>query len=71
LVTSAELEVVRQIKETCCYVAYNPQKEEEVKSNPAPRSYELPDGSRIDVSASLSLPPSPLSLTLPLPAARR
>jgi hypothetical protein len=49
--------VVRQIKETCCYVAYNPQREEEAKSIPAPRSYELPDGSRIEASPSPS--PSP------------
>jgi hypothetical protein len=43
------MEIVRQIKETCCHVAYNPQKEEEAKSSPAQRSYELPDGSRIEV----------------------
>eukprot|EP00604_Paraphysomonas_vestita_P001758 CAMPEP_0174822050 /NCGR_PEP_ID=MMETSP1107-20130205/12793_1 /TAXON_ID=36770 /ORGANISM="Paraphysomonas vestita, Strain GFlagA" /LENGTH=334 /DNA_ID=CAMNT_0016039971 /DNA_START=70 /DNA_END=1074 /DNA_ORIENTATION=- len=51
LVTSAEMEIVRQIKETSCHVAYNPQKEEEGKSTPTTRSYELPDGSRIELGS--------------------
>lgn len=45
-VTSAEMEIVRQIKETSCFVSSNAQKEE----NKSARSYELPDGSRIEVS---------------------
>lgn len=43
------MEIVRQIKETSCHIAYNPQKEEEGKTTPTTRSYELPDGSRIEV----------------------
>lgn len=48
--TSAEREVVRQIKEECCYVAYNPSKEEdEFGSSPALVDYNLPDGQTITV----------------------
>ncbi len=58
MTTSAEFEIVRQIKEQCCYVAYNPQKEEENKSLQK-RQYQLPDGSVVEVSGwarSLDLP---------------
>ena len=48
--TSAEFEIVRQMKEQCCYVAFNPQKEEESK-NFQQRRYQLPDGSVVDLGA--------------------
>jgi centractin len=50
MTTSAEFEIVRQMKEQCCYVAFNPQKEEENK-NLQKRQYQLPDGSMVEVSA--------------------
>ncbi|XP_077868772.1 beta-centractin [Saccoglossus kowalevskii] len=45
--TSAELEIVRTIKERGCYLALNPQKEEgsEIEKTP----YTLPDGSTLEV----------------------
>merc|ERR1711871_728387 len=45
--TSAELQIVQQIKEECCYVAYDPVKEEE--DPPVPKHYRLPDGSAITI----------------------
>lgn len=52
--TSAEKEIVRSIKESSCYVAADPSKEEELieqeKSNrPAFHKYKLPDGNTIEV----------------------
>jgi len=49
--TSAEKEVVRQMKETMCYVAYNPQKEEhpEHEKPSQAQQFKLPDGSMIAV----------------------
>lgn len=51
--TTAEKEIVREIKETRCYVAYDPQKEEEVlleKSSKAVAiTHKLPDGHTIEV----------------------
>merc|ERR1712196_25846 len=48
-ITSAEMQTVREIKETCCYVAQDPTKEEENPSkNP---SFQLPDGSTIQIGA--------------------
>mmetsp|Transcript_6547 Transcript_6547/g.8630 ORF Transcript_6547/g.8630 Transcript_6547/m.8630 type:complete len:376 (-) Transcript_6547:123-1250(-) len=44
--TSAEMEVVRQLKEEQCYVAFKPQKEEVHYSY---RMYNLPDGTSISV----------------------
>ena len=44
--TTAEAEIVRQIKEKCCYVAFNPADEE--LSTPK-ETYALPDGSVIEV----------------------
>jgi centractin len=45
--TSAEKEVVRMIKEKCCYIAMNPAKEEkEVKES---EEFKLPDGNTIKV----------------------
>jgi centractin len=54
--TSAEVEIVRQIKETCCTVAFNPQKAEEQfqqqqQQQSSSQSYKLPDGSSIELSA--------------------
>eukprot|EP01112_Ceratiomyxa_fruticulosa_P007320 TRINITY_DN1898_c0_g1_i1.p1 TRINITY_DN1898_c0_g1~~TRINITY_DN1898_c0_g1_i1.p1 ORF type:complete len:390 (-),score=61.76 TRINITY_DN1898_c0_g1_i1:115-1284(-) len=62
--TSAELEIVRNIKETACYVTYDPAKEEELlepggtekgtggKSlGPIQLSYKLPDGQSIELGA--------------------
>lgn len=54
--TSAELEVVRSIKEKCCYVALNPVKEEKeaVSRGDGARKeeFKLPDGHSIKVSNS-------------------
>jgi len=51
--TSAEKEIVREIKEQKCYVAYDPQKEEEIlaeKNNKAVAiTHKLPDGNTIEV----------------------
>lgn len=52
--TTAEKEIVRQIKEKTCYVAFDPQKEEELleseKSNKDTQlTYKLPDGNTIEV----------------------
>lgn len=47
--TSSELEVVRQIKETCCVIAFNPQ-EKESQSTPT-HPYSLPDGTVLDVGS--------------------
>jgi len=54
--TSAEREVVRSIKESTCYVAFDPSKEEEVletekSSKPAAHKFKLPDGNTIEVGA--------------------
>lgn len=50
--TSAEKEVVRMIKEKCCYIAMNPAKEEkEVKES---EEFKLPDGNTIKVSSAIS-----------------
>ena len=51
LYTSAEREVVRTIKEKCCYVAANPQKEEK-EANTKTESFHLPDGNIIQVPVS-------------------
>lgn len=51
LTTSAELEVVRTIKEKCCYVALNPLKEEKEAAsrgdNARKEEFKLPDGNTI------------------------
>jgi len=55
--TSAEREVVRIIKEKSCYVAHDPQKEEEMlepdstSSKPVQTPYVLPDGNVIELGA--------------------
>jgi centractin len=47
--TSSELEIVRQIKESCCVVAFNPSEQE--KQVPVPLPYKLPDGSVVNIAA--------------------
>jgi len=52
--TSAEKEVVRAVKETACYVAFDPAKEEELIENdshvkPIQLVYKLPDGNSIEL----------------------
>merc|ERR1719450_686038 len=51
--TSAEREVVRQIKEKECYVAFNPQKEEQSEHDKSStqHQYRLPDGTVIALGA--------------------
>mmetsp|Transcript_31423 Transcript_31423/g.56985 ORF Transcript_31423/g.56985 Transcript_31423/m.56985 type:complete len:384 (+) Transcript_31423:32-1183(+) len=51
--TSAEREVVKQIKEKECYVAMHPQKEEQAESEKAHQhhQYKLPDGTMISLGA--------------------
>lgn len=59
LVTSSEMEIVRQIKENCCYVSFNPLKDEATSSVGGgaakktslaqSRHYDLPDGTRIEM----------------------
>ena len=46
--TTAEREVVRTIKEKCCYIALNPAKEE--KEAPRIEEFRLPDGHVIEVN---------------------
>lgn len=45
--TTAEFEIVRTIKEKCCYLASNPQKEESLVTENF--AYTLPDGSTLEV----------------------
>ncbi len=49
--TSAEREVVRTIKEECCYVAFNPSKEEKMEADRhnTAQTYKLPDGRVIEI----------------------
>jgi centractin len=47
--TSAEREVVRTIKEKCCYVALNPMKEEKETMGRL-EEFKLPDGNIVQVS---------------------
>eukprot|EP00971_Amphidinium_carterae_P075679 1495058-Amphidinium_carterae.1 len=51
--TSAEREVIRQIKEQECYVAFNPQKEEQIEHEKpsSQQAFKLPDGSFINLGA--------------------
>ncbi|XP_026192052.1 alpha-centractin [Cyclospora cayetanensis] len=51
--TSAEYEVVRQIKEQACYVAFNPQKEEAASFEKSGGGYpfQLPDGTAVSVGS--------------------
>lgn len=54
--TSAEREVVRGVKEAVCYVAFDPQKEEEAleaeaRGKSSAAQYRLPDGRTIDIGS--------------------
>lgn len=52
--TTAEAEVVREIKEETCYVAFNPSKEEKLEadsSHATGHSYRLPDGQLVELGA--------------------
>jgi centractin len=49
--TSSELEVVREIKESCCVVAANPNKLDDYAQ--PKHSYKLPDGSLIELSSDI------------------
>jgi centractin len=52
LKTSAELEIVRTIKERACYVAFDPRKEESLEVDRSAGDqgvYVLPDGNQIAV----------------------
>ena len=51
--TTAEREVVRTIKEKCCYIALNPVKEE--KEAARIEEFRLPDGHVIEVDYPFSL----------------
>eukprot|EP01060_Flectonema_neradi_P039398 TRINITY_DN8667_c0_g1_i1.p1 TRINITY_DN8667_c0_g1~~TRINITY_DN8667_c0_g1_i1.p1 ORF type:complete len:285 (+),score=45.75 TRINITY_DN8667_c0_g1_i1:62-916(+) len=60
--TSAEFEIVRQIKENLCYVAYMPQQEEAlvVSKKYDLSDYRLPDGSKVQLGAERFRPPEVL-----------
>jgi len=49
--TSAENEVVREIKENMCYVTYDPTKEEQLEMEQGKNFavHTLPDGTHIDI----------------------
>jgi len=49
--TTAEFETVKTIKEKCCYLANQPQKEESVDIEKY--QYTLPDGSKLEVGISI------------------
>ena len=53
LSTSSEHEILRIMKEKCCYVALNPSKEEKDSSNGGPRydEFTLPDGNIVKLGA--------------------
>lgn len=54
--TSAEFQIVKQIKETHCYVAYDERKEESMEidrnSNDERNLYNLPDGRSVQIGAA-------------------
>jgi len=63
--TSAEHEIVRQIKETVCYVTLDPKKEEEMlelqkSKKPTHITYKLPDGNTIEVGMERFIAPEVL-----------
>lgn len=51
--TTAEREIVRTIKEKCCYVAMNPAKEEKDAQGRS-EEFKLPDGNAVQVRLSCS-----------------
>ena len=51
--TSAEKEVVRTIKEKCCYVALNPMKEEKETMGRL-EEFKLPDGNVVQVRVQVN-----------------
>lgn len=55
--TTAEREVVRIIKEKCCYVALNPFKEEKDTLG-RPEEFRLPDGNVVQVSSDIRYEPT-------------
>lgn len=63
--TTAEREVVRTIKEKCCFVALNPSKEEK-DSVGRTEDFKLPDGNVVQVSVSFALSKHPLTAFLKL-----
>ena len=59
LITSAEMEIVRDVKEKLCYVAYDPEKEIMLSKKVAgmEKSYMLPDGETISIGVERFLAP--------------
>eukprot|EP01069_Polyplicarium_translucidae_P001470 Polyplicarium_translucidae@DN1675_c0_g1_i1.p1 len=66
--TTAEFEAVKSIKETACYVSFNPQKEELQEHDKAGSAtgfpYQLPDGTSLMVGAERFRAPEVLFLPL-------
>ena len=56
--TTAEREVVRTIKEKCCYVALNPAKEEK-ESVGRVEEFRLPDGNAVQVNRNVRIIDAP------------
>lgn len=58
--TTAEREVIRTIKEKCCYVALNPVKEEK-DSLGRSEEFRLPDGNTVQVRSQIVARPRSLT----------